>query len=313
MSITEWYFLAIVAATVLGTLAIYYVIAGLGLVGKADAELAEDQRTLVERAAAIRPARTAIGRVDRNFEDTLRGTLFGISSEEGVAAVLIGGGLAALAAFLASDSLLIGLCGLLLGMACVALVFAVFATRRRRAIQDQLPETCFQLSRCLRAGLGLTSAVKETADYTPAPLASVMRAIHERLRMGMHPGEAFTIAAHDVKVTDFDLLAAVIDLHTDVGGNLPLMLDRLAADTRDRNQYRGYFRSVTALGRATTVFVALAAPVAALVYIVVPPEVDLFNYFFKSTLGLILLAVAIVLEVVGIVWAFWLIRSAEEY
>lgn len=302
--------LAIVAAVILGSVVLYGLFA---LVSGSRAVAAEEEPTLVERAAAIRPPRTFFGRFDRWFSDAVRGTLFDLTTERTIEIILVSGGVGALIAYIVTDDLLAMVFAFLAAATLATLVFFLFSYRRRRAIQDQLPDGCFQLARCLRAGLGLTAAVKESAEYTATPLSTVFTAIAGRLELGMHPGQAFAAAAEDVKLTDFDLLAAVMDLHADIGGNLPAMLDKLAASIRDRNQFRGYVRSVTSLSRITTLFVASAAPVAFLFYLIFEPEPGLFTNFLKAPLGLALLAVAVVLEIVGVIWSFWLLRRAEDY
>jgi Flp pilus assembly protein TadB len=89
--------------------------------------------------------------------------------------------------------------------------------------------------------------------------------------------------ADTARVTEFDLFAEVLALHAGSGGNLPAMLDRLAASIRDRNQYRGYFRSVTTLARVRAYFVALAAPAALLLYFLF--QRDMLDRFVAEPVG----------------------------
>ena len=174
-----------------------------------------------------------------------------------------------------------GAFGLLAGF-FVYVGFAALANRRR-AIQEQLPDGCFQLARSLRSGLSLPAALRETAGYVPVPLATLFTKLATAITLGESTGPAVQRVADDAAVTDFDIFAAVVATHAEKGGNLPVMLDRLAASTRDRNQFRGYFRSVTALGRMTAAFLALAAPAGALMYFLFQPE--LFSAFVRAPEG----------------------------
>jgi tight adherence protein B len=117
--------------------------------------------------------------------------------------------------------------------------------------------------------------------------------------------------ADDVQLTEFDLFTEVLATHSESGGNMPALLDRLAASMRDRNQFRGYFRAVTALGRATAIFLALAGPFGVLLYLVFQPE--LFARFLDAPEGRQITLVAAVLEVIGLVWLFFLLRRRDEY
>jgi Flp pilus assembly protein TadB len=85
-----------------------------------------------------------------------------------------------------------------------------------------------------------------------------------------------------------------------------LLLDRVAAATRDRNQFRGQFQASTALGRATGFFISLAAPVLLLVYFFLQP--DYLIKFAQYPAGLAALIVAGALQVIGAVWILYLLR-----
>jgi tight adherence protein B len=299
--------LLIVGAVVIGAVLLYAVIAAFVPAPKPD----DDDRSLVERAAALRPPRTVFGRIDRDFEDTVRGTHWDMSTDRAIEIILLCGAIAGVITFLFTTNLFATILMVFLGCIAAFAVFLLFRSRRRRVLQEQLPDGCFQLARCLRSGLGLTGAVREASEFSPPPLGLVFKQTQSRLEMGAGAKLAFARTADDVRLTDFDLLAALIALHEEVGGNLPELLDRLAADIRARNQYRGFFRSTTALARATTFFVAAAAPVALLATLIFFP--NLFANFLTTTLGLYLLIAAGVLWLLGVAWSLWLIRRHDEY
>lgn len=321
MTPLQYSILLIVGATVLGAALLY----GLFSLFVPAPGPVDDDRGLVARANALRPPRTVFGRMDRDFEDMVRGTQWDMSTDRAIEIILLVGAVFGLLGYVFFDDLFACLGMFALGMFVAFAFFAAFRYRRRRVLQEQLPDGCFQIARCLRSGLGMTASVEEAAEYSPPPLGLVFASTYERLRMGAGPGAAFARTAEDVRLTDFDLLAAVVQLHEEVGGNLPELLDRLAADIRARNQYRGYFRSATALARATTFFVAAAAPVAAILSFLFFP--DLFLNFFRSSIpasspaygtanpiyGWALLAAAVVLWIIGVIWSLVLIRRHEEY
>ena len=84
---------------------------------------------------------------------------------------------------------------------------------------------------------------------------------------------------------------------------------------RDRNQYRGYFRSVTALGRASAAFLALVLPVGILIFLIVPdPDIRfMFQQFIAATEGQTILLIAAVLEPVGLLWRALLLRRQDDF
>jgi Flp pilus assembly protein TadB len=100
-------------------------------------------------------------------------------------------------------------------------VYAVLWTprnRRRRAIQEQLPDGLFQLSWSLRSGLALPDALRETAHHVPAPLAGLFDRLAAALALGESTRAAARRAAADAELTEFELFAEVLLLTTAAGG-----------------------------------------------------------------------------------------------
>jgi tight adherence protein B len=167
------------------------------------------------------------------------------------------------------------------------------------------------LARSLRAGLALPGALRETAGYVPSPLSKCFERLATALSLGESTRSSVRRVADDAEVTEFDLVTEVIALHAESGGHLPVMLDKLAASIRDRNQYRGYFRSVTALSRLAALFLAFAAPFAVLLYVVFQRQ--MFERFVSAREGQTILAIAIVLEISGVIWLAMLNRRQDDY
>ncbi len=287
----------------------YVLMAGLGLAFARRPD--PDGETLADRAAAVRPPRGKAARFDADFDRMIRGTQFGLTAEAAVGWILLAGALAAVLVYLFVPDVLAALVAFLAGASIPLVVFLANRNRRKRAIQEQLPDGCFQLARSLRSGLSLTQALRETATYLPAPLAPLYDRLAAALTLGESTPNALKRVADDAAVTEFDLLTAVIATNTESGGNLPAMLDRLAASIRDRNQFRGYFRTTTALGRLSGFFLAAAAPVTVVLYLIFQQE--LFLKFLDTGLGQTLLVVAVVLEIVGLAWLLYLLSGQDDY
>lgn len=268
-----------------------------------------DGPSLADRAEPLLDART--GAADAEFARLVEGTQLGLTPDGAIGWILLVGALSAAGVFfLLSDELVAGVAGLL-GGGAVYLFFSALQGRRRRAIQEQLPDGTFQLSRALRSGLTVPAALRETAGYVPAPLSLLFLRLSAALTLGESTGSACTRVAEEVRLTEFDLFTAVLVTHARRGGNLPALLDRLANSGRDRNQYRGYFRSVTALSRVTAVFLALAAPFGLVLYLIFQPE--MLRKFLASSEGQQILIAAVVLEVIGVILFAVILRRQDDY
>jgi tight adherence protein B len=279
-----------------------------------------DGPTLAQSAEPLLRSRRGLGRFDARFNRLAEGTQTGLDGESAAGWILFGGAVIAALFYLATfafvsfiDGLAIALVGFFVGGLTVFAVLYLLRNRRKRAIQEQLPDGCFQLARSLRSGLALPAALHETSQYLPLPLSKLFARLSAALALGEATRPALRRAAADAAVTEFDLFAEVLAMSSESGGNLPAMLDRLAASMRDRNQYRGFFRSVTALARMAAIFLALAAPVTLLLYAIFPEQRALLIRFFTTAEGQMIFIVAVILEVIGILWILWLLRRQDDY
>jgi tight adherence protein B len=292
----------------------------LGVLGAARRPASADGPSLVESARPMLRARRGFGKFDANFDRMAEGTQLGLDGEGAIGWILFGGAVVAAIVYLSAfafvpfiDGAILAGLGLLLGGLGVFVFLYLLRNRRRRAIQEQLPDGCFQLARSLRSGLALPAALLETSHYLPRPLSKLFAKLSAAISLGEATRPALRRAAADAEVTEFDLFAEVLAMSSESGGNLPAMLDRLAASIRDRNQYRGFFRSTTALARMAALFLALAAPVALLLYFLLPEQRVLLLRFFTTAEGQIIFLAAATLEILGILWILWLLRRQDDY
>ncbi len=279
-----------------------------------------DGPTLVETAEPMLRARHGIGKFNADFDRLARGTMLGIDGETAIAWILLVAALFASALYLLTvdvlpfdDGLLLAGSAAVLGGLAALTVFYSLRNRRRLAIQEQLPDGCFQLARSLRSGLALPAGLRETSHYLPMPLKGLFAKLASALELGESTRGALRRAAADAQLTEFDVFAEVLIMNAESGGNLPAMLDRLASSMRDRNQYRGYFRSVTALARMAAIFLALTAPVVMLLYLLFPEQRGMMYRFLAAPEGHLILLAAVILEVIGLIWIFYLLRRQDDY
>jgi tight adherence protein B len=249
------------------------------------------------------PLRT---RMDQAFVSMIERADVGLTADQAMGLICLAGVTLATALYLWKDELWTLAVGLLVGTAIPLAIFTWLQTRWRRQIQQQLPDAFFLLARSLRAGLSMEQALALLASEGLPPLSHEIRRCVEKVNLGMALPAALQVTARRINLVDFNVFASIIALHRTIGGNLPLLMDRLAMSTRDRNQFAGYFRSATALGRITALAIGLAVPLIFLGYAAFEPEY--FARFFQSTSGLVALAVAFGLEIIGVVWLMYLLR-----
>jgi tight adherence protein B len=119
------------------------------------------------------------------------------------------------------------------------------AARLRRA---QLPVVVSVIAAYVRAGRSLRQAVADAAGDVPEPSAAALREAAARIALGATPDEALAAFGADPDVAH---LRAVVEVQARTGGDLVLLLERMADVMRSREDLRRAASVATAQARAT--------------------------------------------------------------
>lgn len=299
-------FSGVVAAVLM---AVYLVVSGIASRRKAAllAQVAPVEDNALEAALPLPPARNWSERFDRRFAGIVLGSGLEITSEQVVAIVLLCGVGAASALYVWRNELWLTLFGFVAGLALPLGYLLAVAGKRRRQIHQQLPDAIYLLSRSLRAGLGLDQGFQLVASESPNPLGDELRRVSDQVKLGLSVPTALQATSQRIDVVDFSVFAAIVALHRNTGGQLPVLLDRLAAGVRDRVQYQGQFRASTAMGRISAIALGAAVPLIFLWYVLFQPET--VQMFIETPGGMSMLATAFILEIIGVFWLYRLLKT----
>jgi tight adherence protein B len=119
------------------------------------------------------------------------------------------------------------------------------AARLRRA---QLPVVVSVIAAYVRAGRSLRQAVADAAGDVPEPSAAALREAAARIALGATPDEAIAAFGADPDVAH---LRAVVEMQARTGGDLVLLLERMADVLLAREELRRAASVATAQARAT--------------------------------------------------------------
>lgn len=198
----------------------------------------------------------------------------------------------------------LGTCG---GMVAGYLILSLRRHRRMQRIQDELPGLVELMSRAVRAGQSVDQAIDLVANESRSELASEFGRCAAQLQMGRSLASVMDSLARRVRLVDVQLLALTLMVHRRSGGNLAQTLERMATVIRDRLTARRQMRASTGAGRTSSLLIATVSPMAYFVMFLIAPEH--ISELYTDSMGRLLLAAAIVLEVIGVVWVLRLIRD----
>ncbi len=196
------------------------------------------------------------------------------------------------------------------GLLAIPLPLAWLILRRARRLarlQDQMPQALDVLARSIRAGQTLEQAIELVGDHCPEPLGHEFRWCARQLSMGLGLPAVMRSLVRRLPLYDVRILATTLVVHRQMGGNVVTVLERLAQVTRDRLNSRRQLRAMTAAGRASAAFIAVVTPAVFLYFVLFRP--DYVAEMLGTPLGQSMLAIAALLEIVGLIWMARLLRS----
>lgn len=253
------------------------------------------------------PASSTLGRINQWFErlENENGTdqpPDAVFLWELMFGLLIGGAL-----YLWQQDMIVAVIGFLLGMTAVTVYFVIQRNRRRRQIQEQLPEVMEILARAVRAGETLDQAIGLVGQTVEQPLRNEFVRCSKHLDMGLSMEAAIRALTRRAPLPETRILAATLMVQRRAGGSLPLTLERLARVVRDRISYQRQFRSATAAGRITMILILLAGPLV-LAYMWFWQR-QYIEAFLTTPQGHFMMVIAIVLQIIGSLWIYSLLKS----
>jgi tight adherence protein B len=200
--------------------------------------------------------------------------------------------------------------GALAGAAAGVAVPRVWERRRARAraalLEDQLAEAVSSLAAGMRAGLSLTRAIAFAADEAEQPLASSLASVADRTDLGTPLDLALQEWAHETGSSDARLLAGVLDLHRRTGGELPAVLDGVAATLRERRAAAREVRALTAQARLSGAILGLL-PIGFFLFLSVTSREDIAAAF-HSPAGIAAILLGFTMQGGAFLWIRSLLR-----
>jgi tight adherence protein B len=174
--------------------------------------------------------------------------------------------------------------------------------QRLSGFESNFPEAIDLLARAVKAGHGLNTGMEIVGQEMTEPIAGEFRKTYEEQRLGLQFREALINMTKRVPLQDVRFFAAALIIQDETGGNLAEILGNLSATVRDRFKIRGEVRVRTAQGKLTAA-ILISLPVAMFILMnILNPQYS--SVLYTDPLGLIAIAVAIVMQVIGgfILW-----------
>ena len=168
---------------------------------------------------------------------------------------------------------------------------------RQDKLTDQLPDILMMISRSLRAGHTVTSAIELVGMEAANPAGELFKTAYDQQKLGMRMIDALTGMTYHIESLDLRFFITTVAINSEVGGNLSETLDQLAKTIRERLNVRRQVRVYTAQGRFSGYVLAALPIFMFIMFNLLNPSYE--QLLIKEKLGNYLLVFAVIMQIIG--------------
>jgi tight adherence protein B len=181
------------------------------------------------------------------------------------------------------------------------------ARRRRQKIEDQLADAMVAFSSGIKAGMSIAQALGLLAKDCPRPIREEFQQIVAEYQLGKPLEITLEEAKNRLKSENFVLFSAALMASRESGGKLNETVERISSAVREMQRLERKVQSETAQARKSAVYMAIVPVIILIVFSQVDPENT--SLLFTTLPGQLMLASAILLNVVAYFWASRILRA----
>jgi len=194
---------------------------------------------------------------------------------------------------------------LLAGIVSGSLPVIYFLHKRQRRLQrfqERFADAVDMITRSMRAGNALTSAIQLVGEEMPDPIGQEFRQVAEEIRLGLDPTEALGGLKTRVPSEDVAFFCTAVNIQRVAGGNLAEILDRLSDVIRKRFELLSHARVLSAQQRYAAIFVGLSPVVFSILFYFISP--GYFDPLIESPSAPMLVGGGLGLQIIGfaVIW-----------
>jgi tight adherence protein B len=177
------------------------------------------------------------------------------------------------------------------------LALKVLSGWRKKQFALQLAEALQLITSSLRVGHGIQRALLLVAEEGAPPLSSEFRRALAEIQVGVTVDVALQRISDRVESKEMDLVANVVAIQMQIGGNLAEIIERVGETIREREEMQNEVKALTAEGRMTAVVCIAMPPLMGLFQVWANPRY--MDPLLKTSLGIGMLVGMGVLQLMG--------------
>ncbi len=186
------------------------------------------------------------------------------------------------------------------GLLLPRLLLSIMLARRLTRIGQQLPVGLELLANSLRAGMTLAVALERNLHRMPEELRQEFGGILREFKIGASLSDAITHWSERVGLGEAKLIASATRLSLERGGSLAEIYFTLSSLIRQRNEFNGEVKAMTAEGRFQALLMTILPFVLLLLMTCI--NYSMMMEFFVNPWGKALLTLMVLMQIAAYFW-----------
>jgi tight adherence protein B len=169
---------------------------------------------------------------------------------------------------------------------------------RVKKINEQVEEAMVYMANAFKANPSLPEAIADVTNSMPPPISQELQVLLREYKLGTPLDQCLIRLQSRMPARNLELAISALLVGRTVGGNIPKILDDIANTIRESYRLERVIDTQTAQGKMQAwVMGAMPAVVIGVFYLLDP---ELITPLFESWVGYIIIAVAVVLNIIGV-------------
>jgi tight adherence protein B len=211
-----------------------------------------------------------------------------------------------MAGILIGDWLMGGIVGLAGGILLPRIILKRMWKQRLDDIDEQIEEAMIYMANSFKANPALPDAIQDVCNAMGPPVTQEFSVMLKEYKLGTPLDTALINMQQRVPARNLQLAISALIIGRTVGGNIPKILEDISSTIRESYRLERVIDTQTAQGRMQAWVMGLMPAVVIGAFYLMDPE--LITPLFETLPGYIILAVAAVLNVIGVVFILKIVR-----
>lgn len=178
--------------------------------------------------------------------------------------------------------------------------------KRLRMIDEQVEESMIYMANSFKANPALPDAIQDCINSMGPPITQEFSVLLKEYKLGTPLDQALINMQQRVPARNLQLAVSALIIGRTVGGNIPKILEDIASTIRESYRLERVIDTQTAQGKMQAWVMGLMPAVVVGLFYLMDPE--LITPLFETLPGYGILAVAAILNVIGVVLILKIIR-----